>query len=218
MGPPQGSGIMEKLAFTVLSAVAVVTLLAEGLAGGLLWSQGRLNQDAIREIRVILSDPAALTEEQELANETPVVSVEDVARTRAKTILHLEERENELAIFSGLIADNRKRVATEQEKLLANRERLDKELKDRQAKKAAGGIQKSLAVLLASDTDLAVAQLSELTLEENILLMEAMAEKTIAKLLAAFAEGKAEHMERGQQIFQAITRGQTTEVDKGAKP
>lgn len=208
---------MAKLAFTALSAVAVVTLLAEGLAGGLLWSQGRLNPDAIREIRVILSDPAVLTEEQELANETPVVSVEDVSRSRAKAILHHEERENELTILSGLIADNRKRVATEQENLLANRERLDKELKDRQAKKAADGIQKSLAVLQASDTDLAVAQLSELTLEENILLMEAMPEKTIAKLLAAFGEGKAEHMERGQQIFQAITRGQTGEVDMGAK-
>jgi hypothetical protein len=208
---------MAKLAFTALSAVAVVTLLAEGLAGGLLWSQGRLNPDAIREIRVILSDPAALTEEQELANETPVVSVEDVARTRATAILHLEERENELAMFSGLIADNRKRVATEQENLLANRERLDKELKDRQVKKAADGIQKSLAVLQASDTDLAVAQLSELTLEENMLLMEEMPEKTIAKLLAAFAEGDPIQKDRGQQIFQSITRGQTAEVDKGAK-
>lgn len=208
---------MVKLAFTALSAVAVVTLIAEGLAGGLLWSQGRLNPDAIREIRVILSDPAALTEEQELANETPVVSVEDVARTRAKAILHLEERENELAIFSGLIADHRKRVATEQENLLANRERLDKELKDRQAKKAADGIQKSLAVLQASDIDLAVTHLSDLTLEENILLMEVMPEKTIAKLLAAFADGTADQIERGQQIFQAITRGQTAEVDKGTK-
>jgi hypothetical protein len=208
---------MVKLAFTALSAIAVVTLLAEGLAGGLLWSQGRLNPDAIREIRVILSDPAALTEEQELANETPVVSVEDVARTRATAILHLEERENELAIFSGLVADKRKRVATEQETLLANRERLDKELKDRQAKKAADGIQKSLAVLQASDTELAVARLSELTLEENILLMEEMPEKTIAKLLAAFAEGDAIQKVRGQQIFQAITRGQTGEIDQGAK-
>lgn len=208
---------MAKLAFTALSAIAVVTLLAEGLAGGLLWSQGRLNSDVIREIRVILSDPAALTEELKLANETPVVSVDDVARTRAKSILHLEERENELAIFSGLIADNRKRVASEQETLLANRERLDNELKVRQAKKAADGIQKSLAVLQASDTDLAVAQLTDLTLEENILLMEEMPEKTIAKLLAAFAEGDRDQMERGQQIFQAITRGQTAAVEKGAK-
>ena len=112
---------------------------------------------------------------------------------------------------------SRKRVATEQENLLANRARLDKELKDRQAKKAADGIQKSLAVLQASDTDLAVAQLSELTLEENILLMEEMPEKTIAKLLAAFAEGDQIQKDRGQQIFQSITRGQTAEVDKGAK-
>lgn len=207
---------MAKLAFTALSAVAVLTLLAEGLAGGLLWSQGRLNPDAIREIRVILSDPTALTEEQELAKETPVVSVEDVARARAKAILHLEERENETAIFNGLLADQRKRVVTEQDNLIANRERFDKEQKDRLAKKAAAGIQKSIAVLLASDTDMAVTQLLELTLEENILLMEEMPEKTIAKLLAAFAEGDRDQIERGQQIFQAITRGETEEVKTGA--
>ncbi len=208
---------MAKLALTALSAVAVLTLLAEGLAGGLLWSQGRLNPDAIREIRVILSDPAALTEEQERAKETPVVSVEDVSLTRAKAILHLEERENELAIFKGLIADDRKRVSTEQDTLLAARERFDKEQKDRLAKKAADGIKKSLAVLQASNTDMAVGQLSELTLEENILLLEEMPEKVVAKLLAAFAEGDKDQIERGQQIFQAITRGQTAQADMGVK-
>jgi hypothetical protein len=207
---------MAKLAFTALSTVAVLTLLAEGLAGGLLWSQGRLNPDAIREIRVILSDPAALTEEQELAKETPVVTVEDVARTRATAILHLEERENEIEIFNGLLADQRKRVVTEQDTLIINRERFDKEQKDRLAKKVEAGIQKSSAVLLASDTEIAVTQLSELTLEENILLIEQMPEKTIAKFLAAFAEGTPDQIERGQQIFQAITRGETEEVKKGA--
>lgn len=206
---------MAKLALTAISAVAVLTLLAEGLAGGLLWSQGRLNSDAIREIREILKDPEVLAEERELANETPVVSVEDVSLTRAKAILHLEERENELSIFKGLIVDDRKRVSTEQDTLLAARERFDKEQKDRLAKKAADGIKKSLAVLQASNTELAVDQLSELTLEENILLMEEMPEKVVAKLLAAFAEGDKDQVERGQQIFQAITRGQTAEADKG---
>ena len=207
---------MAKLAFTALSTVALLTLLAEGLAGGLLWSQGRLNPDAIREIRVILSDPAALTEEQELAKETPVVTVEDVARTRAKAILHLEERENEIEIFNGLLADQRKRVVTEQDSLIANRERFDKEQKARQARMIEAGIQKSIAVLLASDTEIAVDQLSELTLEENILLLKQMPEKTIAKFLASFAEGTPDQIDRGQQIFQAITRGATNDANKGA--
>ncbi|NQV27270.1 MAG: hypothetical protein HQ518_23220 [Rhodopirellula sp.] len=206
---------MAKLALTGLSVIAVLTVLAEGLAGGLLWSQGRLNPEAIREIRVILADPAALTEEQQLAKkETLVLSVEDVAQTRAKAILHLEERESELAIFNGLVADRRKIILTEQENLLVGRERFEKEQKDRQARLAAKGIEKSIAVLQASDTALAVAQLTELSLEENILLMEEMPEKTIAKLLAAFAEGKPDQVQRGQQIFQAITRGESAKATK----
>ena len=206
---------MAKQALTAFSVIAILTLLAEGLAGGLLWSQGRLNSDAIREIREILKYPEALAEERELANETPVVSVADVSLTRAKAILHLEERENELAIFKGLIADDRKRVSTEQDTLLAARERFDKEQNDRLAKQAADGIKKSLAVLQASDPEIAVGQLSELTLEENILLLEAIPEKDFAKMLAAFAAGDQDQIERGQQIFQAITRGKTAEADMG---
>ena len=206
---------MAKQALTAFSVVAILTLLAEGLAGGLLWSQGRLNKDAIREIREILKYPEALAEEREFAKETPVVSVEDVSLTRAKAILHLEERENELAIFKGLIADDRKRISTEQDTLLATRERFDKEQDDRLAKKATDGIKKSLAIQRASNPEMAIVQLSELTLEENILLLEEMPEKEFAKLLAAFAAGDQDQIERGQQIFQAITRGKTAEADMG---
>ena len=208
---------MGRLALTALSAVAVLALLAEGLAGGLLWSQGRLNPAAIREIRVILSDPTALTEEQNLKKETPVVTVEDVIRTRAIRVHHLEERENEQQVLRGLIADVRGKVTTEQEYLLKSREQLEKEQKDRQAKRTAVGIEQARAILAASDTDLAVAQLTDLTLEETIVLVEGMPEKTIAKLLAAFAAGDKPQIERGQQVFQAITRGKTTEPKKGIK-
>ena len=62
---------MAKQALTAFSVVAILTLLAEGLAGGLLWSQGRLNSEAIREIREILKYPEALAEERELAAKPP---------------------------------------------------------------------------------------------------------------------------------------------------
>ena len=42
-----------------------------------------------------------------------------------------------------------------------------------------------------------------------------MPEKDFAKLLAAFAAGDQDQIERGQQIFQAITRGKTAEADMG---
>ena len=208
---------MARLALTGLSAVAVLTLLAEGLAGGLLWSQGRLNSDAIREIRVILSDPAALTAEQERSKETPVMTVEDVIKARAVRIHHLEERENEQKVLQGLMSDARKKIVTEQEYLLKNREQLEKEQKERQAKRTAAGIEQARAILAASDMDLAVAQLSDLTLDETIILVEGMPEKTIAKLLAAFAAGDRLQIERGQQVFQAITRGKTADPTKGIK-
>lgn len=206
---------MVRMAFSALSAVAILTLLAEGLAGGLLWSQGRLNPDAIREIRVILSDRNALAEEQTLENETPVVAIEDVIKSRAVRIHHLEERETEQKILSGLMADARGRIATEQESLLKSREQFEQEQKERIARKTSAGIEQARAILVASDTDLAVAQLTELSLDEAIILIEGMPEKTIAKLLAAFAAGDRAQVERGQQVFQAITRGDVAETKEG---
>ena len=208
---------MGRLFLTALSAVAVLTILAEGLAGGLLWSQGRLNPDAIREIRVILSDPDALTEEQERAKETPLVSANEVIESRAIRILHLEQREAELATLRNLTADFRTKINAEQEALLTRTELFEKQQKLRQEKVKAAGIELSTTVLLASDVDLAVSQLTELTLEETIILMKGMPEKHIAKLLAAFAAGDKLQMERGQQVFQAITRGSTAETQEGSK-
>ena len=208
---------MGRLLLTAVSAVAVLTILAEGLAGGLLWSQGRLSSEAIREIRVILSDPDALIEEQERAQETPLVSAEDVIESRAIRILHIEEREAEQATLHNLTADFRTKINAEQEALLTRTELFDNQLKTRQEKVKAAGIELSTTVLLASDVDLAVSQLTELTLEETIILMKGMPEKHIAKLLAAFAAGDKLQMERGQQVFQAITRGSTAETQEGSK-
>lgn len=206
---------MVRMAFTALSAVAVLTLLAEGLAAGLLWSQGRLNPDAIREIRVILSDRNALAEDQDTEEDVPVVAIEDIIKSRAVRIHHLKEREAEQKILSGLMADARGKIVAEQESLLKSRERFEKEQKQRQARKSSAGIEQARAILAASDTELAVAQLTDLTLAETILLMEGMPEKTIARILAAFAVGDRVQVERGQQVFQAITRGDSTETQEG---
>lgn len=206
---------MVRMAFTALSTVAILTLLAEGLAGGLLWSQGRLNSDAIREIRVILSERDSLTQEQETDDNVPVVAIEDIIKSRAVRIHHLEERETEQKILSGLMADARGKIAAEQESLLKTREQFEKEQKERQARKSSAGIEQARAILAASETELAVAQLTDLTLAETIILMEGMPEKTIAKLLAAFAAGDRIQVERGQQVFQAITRGDVAETQEG---
>ncbi|MDA0284365.1 MAG: hypothetical protein O3B86_13525, partial [Planctomycetota bacterium] len=116
---------MGKLVLTALSTVAVLTLLAEGLAGGLLWSQGRLNPDAIREIRVILSDVEQVSGSAGGKTEAPPASIEDVIQTRAIRILHLNDREREQEVLRGLVADSRVTVVTEQKALVAKREQFE---------------------------------------------------------------------------------------------
>ena len=56
--------------------------------------------------------------------------------------------------------------------------------------------------------DDAVENLMQLDLEENIVLLKGMPEKQIAKILQEFLKGKDEQLERGWQIFEAISRGE----------
>jgi len=194
---------MGKAVFTFAGGAALLALLGEGLAAGLLWSQGRLNADSIREIRVILSDPAELTEPD----------VEDVVDARAIRILHLEEREQEQEMLRQLVADSRSAVLTAQDDLKNAREEFRTRREEIQKKESTAAVEKARAVLLKAQPQTAVEQLMELDLADNVLLMREMPDKDIARLLEIFAEGDKEQVERGQQIFQAITRGTSSDAD-----
>ncbi|MDA0283390.1 MAG: hypothetical protein O3B86_08545, partial [Planctomycetota bacterium] len=80
------------------------------------------------------------------------------------------------------------------------------------AKTTAASIGLTRAVLLASDSKTAVAQLMKLSLEESVILLTEMPEKMIAKLLEAFSAGDKLQIERGHEIFQAIARGRIAET------
>lgn len=205
---------MGKALFTFLGGAAILAILGEGLAAGLLWSQGRLNADSVREIRLILSDPSELVEDDASSDETPPVSIDDVIKARAVRILHLEEREAEQQILATLVADSRFAILTEQDNLRAKQDQFQNEQEAIRERETSEAIEQSRAVLMKATSATAVEQLMELELDENVILIKGMPEKNIAALLEVFAGGDKDQIERGQQIFQAITRG--TSADPGS--
>jgi hypothetical protein len=191
-----------------VSGLALLALLGEGLAAALLWSQGRLNADAIREIRMILRDPADDSDIVVDDQKEPAVSTEDVIAARSMRILQIEEREREQELLTALIADSRYSVVAEQTSLKAARDKFAQEQEALKKKQESDAVEQARAVLMKADIDMAVTQLMGLTLEESLVIIQGMQEKKIAELLGAFAASDKEAQARGTELFQAISRGQ----------
>ena len=198
---------MGKAMFVAATAVSVLLVLGEALAAALLWSQGKLNEDSVREIRAILQEDWATNEAESKDGSSPSVAVEDVVATRAIRILHLEEREREQELLKALVADSRSSILKEQESVQATRAQFEQEREAAAAKAASESITQSRAILLKTDAATAMAQLMKLDLDESVELIAGMPEKKIAELLQTFAAGDKEQIARGQEVFQAITRG-----------
>ena len=198
---------MGRIILITLSGLALLTLLGEGLAAALLWSQGRLNADAVREIRSILRDTSSLGDEENTGGEAPSVSTEDVIDARAMRVLQIEEREREQELLTALIADSRFNVIAEQTTLKAARDEFNRQQEELRKKRESEAIEQARAVLLKSEIDTAVKQLMELSIDESLLIIQGMPEKKIAELLGAFEAGDKEAQARGTEIFQAISRG-----------
>lgn len=198
---------MGRTLLMALAGLSILTLLGEVLAGALLWSQGRLNADAVREIRAILHEAPVLDEEDAQSREEIAVSTEDVIAARAMRVLQIEEREREQELLTALIADSRFNVIAEQTSLKAAKDEFARQQEALQKKRQSEAVELARAVLTRADGDMAVRQLMELTLDENLMIILGMPEKKIAELLAAFENGDTATRERGAEIFQAISRG-----------
>ncbi|GEM_PF-1548601 len=198
---------MGRIILMGLSGLAILILLGEGLAAALLWSQGRLNADAVREIRAILRESSSLEDDSELDNKVPAVSTEDVIAARAMRVLQIEEREREQELLTALIADSRFNVIAEQTTLKAAKDEFARQQEELRKKRESEAVEQARAVITKAEIEMAVKQLMELPLDESLVIVQGMPEKKIAELLGAFDAGDKEAQARGTEIFQAISRG-----------
>lgn len=194
-----------------IGVLAIITVLAEALAAGLLWSQGRLTPDTVREIRTILRDPDELVTEEQGESDTPRVSLDDVIAARSQRIIDIEGREQEQAVLQALVDDARDTLLLDGETLNADRKKFEEEQQAAADQAQAQSVLQTRNVLLKLDPETAVAQLMELPVDQNVLLLRGMPEKEIAELLQAFSAAGQAEARRGQEIFQAITKSAVPE-------
>lgn len=216
---------MVRSALIVLSTLCVVGVLTQMAGLTYLWSQGYLTPDTWQDVETAVFGEEETSAEEEEEVFQPQPTLRDLMSERIKGFLELSSRETELSA----IKDN---LTSEADLLLANQDAFEKkregfqaQLKQLDASSTSAAIEQARGVLAAMQPADAVLQLTQVDADIAITILRGMPEKTIAKILQEFQNGGIpEQMERGRQIFQAISRGGQKkdlidkELDQGVKP
>lgn len=198
---------MMRTMFVAVAVVCIATVLSESLGLALLWYRGQLTSDSIRDIRLVLSGQTA-TGLQPADDETAVSPThKEIARERTIHILNLSAREEELSLLQQMLEERRAALRADQSDLEQAQAEFDARLEQLQDANTAGATERSRAILAALAPADAVAELMPLPLDDNVMLLEGMAEKSVAKLLQEFLDGGDDERKRGLEIFRAMSEG-----------
>ncbi len=198
---------MIRSVLLVFAVFCVGTVLTEALAVGVLWSRGQLDSAVLHDIRDILAGQTLeelRVDEDEAADD---VSVEEVMQARTRRILELTTRETELATIKSMIQESRNRVIADLEALRKLKQDFEQQLAALNEQMVADSAEQARGILLALPPEDAVRSLMELELDEALRLVKGMPEKSIAKLASEFFQGTPDQVQRGIDLFEAITRG-----------
>jgi flagellar motility protein MotE (MotC chaperone) len=205
----------------IVGCVCTTIVVAETTALLFLWQRGMLSAHHLREIKLVLTNRTLDDESDRDRNTKPdYPSAQQVAQARAVKILNFDKRESELTTLKGLADGKREELETQQEKFRAQHKAFEEELARIEAELASTSTEKARGVLLALPPKDAVRQLMQLSLQADVILVQGMPEKTLAKILKEFqataapaaadngGERKETPAERGRAIFEALSRGE----------
>lgn len=209
-----------KYLFVIIGCVCSTVVAAELTGLFLLWRHGMISEHHLQEIKLVLTNRAASDEpEAEIVQKPQYPSAQEVAQARAVKILNFDKRESELTTLKGMADAKQRDLETLQKQIRSLRKAFEDELARIEATITSTGTEQARGVLLALPPKDAVLQLMQLSLEQDVVLMKGMPEKTIAKILKEFqttltslpdanGERKDTPSERGRMIFEALSRGE----------
>jgi flagellar motility protein MotE (MotC chaperone) len=206
-----------KYLFIIIGCLCTTVVAAESTVLITLWNRGMISAHHLQEIKLVLTNRTLADEpenETELKQQYP--SVREVAEARAIKVLGFDKRESELMTLKGMADVKREALESQQKQFLAQRKEFEEELARIESEITAASTEQARGVLLALPPKDAVRQLMQIPLDQDVVLMKGMPEKTIAKILKEFqtagdpaaGDGKDAPAERGRQIFEALSRGE----------
>ena len=216
---------MLKFLMIIAGCVCTTVVVSETTALIVLWQRGMITAHHLREIRLVLTNRTVDDERESDRDQKPEFpSSQQLADARAIKTLNFDKRESELITLKGMADGKREDLEALQKQYRAQRKTFDDELARIEAELTSTSAEQARGVLLALPPKDAVRQLLHLTLEEDVVLLKGMPEKTVAKILKEFsaataapasppageaaADRKESPAERGRRIFEALVRGE----------
>ncbi len=198
---------MMRSVLVILGVFSVATLFAEVAGVAILWQRKQLTAESVKEIRLILTgeDQDVFIADEEADSSRP--SSKDIVRERSMRILDLGTREQELSILTSMIDNKASNLSTLQQSFDKQRNEFEERLQQLNESITAESAEQARGILLKLPETNAVTNLMGLELQQNIALLQGMTEKDIARILEQFATGTTEQAERGQEIFQSLSKG-----------
>ncbi len=211
---------MLKFLMIIIACVSTTVVVSETVALCVMWQRGMISQHHLREISLVLTNRALDDESKRDRDQPPEFpSAQQVAQARAVKILNFDKRESELITLKGLADGKREDLEARLTEFRAQHKAFEDELARLEAQLTSTSTEQVRGVLLALPPKDAVRQLMQLSLDEDVVLLKGMPEKTVAKILkefqgaapAAVENGSSRQetpAERGRSIFEALTRGE----------
>ncbi len=202
---------MIRLLGLLIAVLSTTILLAEAVVVGYLWSQGQFSGEKLAGYRQVFSgetDSEQTKKDKESASSAP--SQQEMQMARIMRVLDLESQAKELELLKTMTLSTEKRLISERQTFDEIKAAFREELAELSQRHQQEAVEQARAVLMAAATEFAVERLMSLPLPESVDLVRGMPEKSIAKILQGFAEPAMtpERAQRGQQIFEALSRGE----------
>jgi hypothetical protein len=211
---------MIRKLWIILSACCFAAVLSESVGLGLLWSQGLLNAQRLREIRDLFGPQEKESAAADSETQPVLPSSQDVLRERSLRVLSLSSLETEVGLLKNMLETERAGLSGQNAEFQRQKEAFQAQLLKLADENTVAAREQARAVLLALRAPEAVDRLMQLSVEEDVVLMREMPEAKIALLLKEFTtapEGAAnpnatkeaqDRRTRAEQIFKRITDGQ----------
>ena len=193
----------------IFSCACVAVVLSEGAAVFLLWQRGALTPHNVREVQLILRGELDPEPKSRILTTTadPQVAYAEVQSARAKKVLDIARTEDGLGTLQQSIVAARRQVEEQQLRFRTEQQAFSKKLDELEKILIEASTEQARGVLLALPPVQAADKLAAVPLDDALVLMKAMPEKNIAKILKEFA-GTKEKLERGQKLFDGLYKGQ----------
>ena len=193
---------------TIFGALCVATVLTQLMAVGYLAMTGRLTNRTMTDVRNALNgNVVEPTDSQATTDKGNKPSIDDVVEKRIGRVWDLDRRQKELSILKGIITRRKEDVTSRQEKFSKSREKLLKDLAEKEKTLQAASTKKARTILAEMEPADAAKHLMKMPLDQSVLLLKGMQERNVAEYLREFSNTK-EGEEQAKQILDAISRGE----------